>query len=54
MKNKVILSFYVLAETRKILKTMAVDEEKSMATLIEEMIIIRWQEKNIKTKNGTI
>jgi hypothetical protein len=46
MKNKVILSFQVSRETRKLLKKMALDEEKTMAALLEEIIIIKWQESN--------
>lgn len=54
MKNKVVLSFCVLQETRKILKKMAVNEDKTMAALLEEMIIMKWQQANIDNKDGTI
>lgn len=54
MKNKVTLSFYVSTETRKNLKKMAVDEDKTMAALLEEMITIKWQQTYTKNKNGII
>lgn len=54
MKNKVTLSFNVSQETRKLLKTMAVNEDKTMAALVEEMIIMKWQQTSITDKNGII
>lgn len=54
MSNKVSLSFYVSTETRKILKRMAIDEDKTMATLLEEMITIKWHQTNLDKKNGTV
>lgn len=52
MRNKVILSFHVSLETRKMLKKMAIEQERTMAEMLEELIILKWQEFN--TKNGTI
>lgn len=54
MKNKVVLSFHVSQETRRMLKKMAVNQDKTMATLLEEMIIMKWQQANIDNKDGTI
>lgn len=54
MKNKVVLSFYVSQESRKILKKMAIDEDKTMAALIEEMIIIKWKQIKADKRDGTI
>ncbi len=54
MNNKVILSFHVSQESRKFLKKMAIDQEKTMAKMLEELIIMRWQELNNITKDGTI
>lgn len=50
MLNKVSLSFYVSSETRKILKKMAIDENKTMAVLLEEMIIIKWKQTELVNK----
>lgn len=54
MKSKVSLTVYVSHETRKLLKKMAVNQEKTMATLLEEMIIMKWQEANMSKKDGII
>lgn len=57
MKNKVILSVIVSQETRKLLKKMAIEEDKTMAALIEEMITMKWKQTElvkIKSKDGTI
>lgn len=50
-----MLSLHVFQETRKLLKKMAVNEDKTMAALLEEMIIMKWQEQaNTDKKDGTI
>jgi hypothetical protein len=54
MEGKVSLSVYVSHETRKILKKMAVNQEKTMANLLEEMIIMKWQEVSMNKKDGII
>ena len=54
MKDLAILSIYVSTETRKKLKKMAIDQEKTMGEILEEIIIMRWQELTAKNKNGTI
>lgn len=54
MKKKVVLSFAVLQETRKILKKMAVNEDRTMAALLEEMIIMKWRQTNTDNKNGIV
>ena len=33
---------------------MAVNEDKTMAAFVEEMIIMKWQQTKIDDKNGTI
>lgn len=54
MNNRVTLSLMVSQETRKLLKTMAVKEDKTMVVLIEEMITMKWQEITNTNKDGII
>lgn len=54
MKKTVPLSVKVSSETRKILKKMAADKEKTMAEFVEEMIILRWKELISSSKDGII
>lgn len=54
MKKKVTLTFEVSQETRKMLKMMAAQTDKTMASLIEELITIRWKEHKENTKDGII
>jgi hypothetical protein len=54
METKVVLSFQVSQKTRKMLKKMAINEDKTMVGLLEEMIIMKWQETNINKKDGII
>lgn len=54
MKDKVILSFHVSQESRKFLKKMAIDQDKTMARILEELIIMKWQELSGITKDGTM
>lgn len=54
MRNKVTVSFTASVETRKILKKMAIDEGKTMAAFLEEMITIRWEQTYTENKNGII
>lgn len=54
MKNKVILSFHVSLETRKFLKKMAINEDKTMATMLEELITMKWQQTHMDKKDGII
>ncbi len=55
MEKTVVLSIQVSRETRKILKKMATDKEVTMAKLVEEMIMLRWnQNTTSNNKNGII
>lgn len=54
MNNKVSLTFCIPTECRKILKQMALEEDKTMTALLEEMIMMRWSEKLNDKKNGTL
>lgn len=49
-----MLSVNVSQESRKLLKKMAVNEDKTMANLLEEMITMRWQQADINKENGNI
>lgn len=44
MTNKVSLSLVVLAKTRKMLKELAFEQDKTMTAMIEEIIRLKWQE----------
>lgn len=53
MRDSVGLSVQISKETRKKLKKIAIEEEKSMADLIERMIMLKWEQIN-KEKNGSL
>lgn len=44
MASKVSLSLMVSVKTRKMLKELALNEDKTMSAMMEEIIYSKWQE----------
>lgn len=52
--KKVHLSFNLPLRVRKALKIMALQEEKTMGEILEEMIMIKWKEFTVTDKDDAI